>query len=579
MELDDPDTSAVFISLDSFVPDVILNDRPPASMPYLQQLLDDNLALTNCYCTGYPTQFALPGLLSSTLPLDYGGYEFGARDRPRVLAECFDDAGYRTAAFVSGFYLNRLYNYDRGFDTYLELGKTDAWSSVLRDRVVEFGHTTLESGDASEDEIVAILKPIVGEYLEAFERYCEERRAEVTGQTDYPTFCSPNVHGWDFDEAVSVATEGLDAFTADPDGFTRTLLREYPEDPYFDRVQELQRLVRNVGLRRNQRIRLTWSLLRAWSATNGHHVPMVSKNMRVLGRNLSDLLVRRPLSRSTSAGYVLENAAEWFTDTSGRTFSFMHLFDLHERNMESWEFDPDMLSDEFATLREHVRAIRRTGESYHGSMAYDLSARYLDSVLESLVERIYERAETPPLVVITADHGNSVSGVTPRRTSDYLTSFRDELLHVPAIFVHPSLPDHRFDGLCSSMDISATLLDLLGLEIPESFRGKPVSALPPDGRELVTAEGIGRGPCDGTFKPVNVCVRSRDQKLVCSVDLTTDDGLDVDWAFDLTSDPSEQRSLDVLDSGFDELLTRAKNRVDHLSRTELTTTKHVASVD
>jgi len=60
-------------------------------------------------------------ILTGVTPLGHGVRDNGAYVLPssaRTLAEDFRQAGYRTAAFVSGFPLKRRFGFDRGFDSY-----------------------------------------------------------------------------------------------------------------------------------------------------------------------------------------------------------------------------------------------------------------------------------------------------------------------------------------------------------------------------------------------------------------------------------------------------------------------------
>jgi arylsulfatase A-like enzyme len=124
-------TSVVLISIDATRPDVLL-DGETTPAPFLRDLFEENFTLTSCFSTGYPTQFALPGLMSSTLPLDHGGYDYGIRDRPTAVAEVFADRGYDTVALVNGFMTGRLFSYNRGFETYCNLDSLESWLGSLR---------------------------------------------------------------------------------------------------------------------------------------------------------------------------------------------------------------------------------------------------------------------------------------------------------------------------------------------------------------------------------------------------------------------------------------------------------------
>jgi arylsulfatase A-like enzyme len=60
-------------------------------------------------------------LLTGLTPLGHGFRDNGGFALPpsvKTAADHFREAGYRTAAFVSGFPLDRRFGFDRGFDTY-----------------------------------------------------------------------------------------------------------------------------------------------------------------------------------------------------------------------------------------------------------------------------------------------------------------------------------------------------------------------------------------------------------------------------------------------------------------------------
>src|SRR6476661_5784628 len=60
-------------------------------------------------------------ILTGQIPLGHGfrnNSGFTLSPQVRTAAEDFRQAGYRTAAFVSGFPLDRRFGFDRGFDTY-----------------------------------------------------------------------------------------------------------------------------------------------------------------------------------------------------------------------------------------------------------------------------------------------------------------------------------------------------------------------------------------------------------------------------------------------------------------------------
>jgi choline-sulfatase len=90
-------------------------------------------------------------ILTGLTPLGHGVRDNGAYVLPasaRSVAEDFRQAGYRTAAFVSGFPLKRRFGFDRGFDAYddhLPRGK-DARRTAYVDRTTDAALRWLEAG-------------------------------------------------------------------------------------------------------------------------------------------------------------------------------------------------------------------------------------------------------------------------------------------------------------------------------------------------------------------------------------------------------------------------------------------------
>ena len=70
------------------------------------------------------TPYAFPALLTSTYPLDHGGYE--RLDESRTLvSEALADAGWHCVGVHSNPWLGAKYGYDRGYDEYRDVGEFD----------------------------------------------------------------------------------------------------------------------------------------------------------------------------------------------------------------------------------------------------------------------------------------------------------------------------------------------------------------------------------------------------------------------------------------------------------------------
>jgi arylsulfatase A-like enzyme len=76
-----------------------------------------------------------------------------------------------------------------------------------------------------------------------------------------------------------------------------------------------------------------------------------------------------------------------------------------------------------------------------------------------------------------ADHGE---GFLEHGHIYHSTTLYDELLHIPLILHVPGALPQRASFVAAGIDVAPTLVSLLGLPIPQSFRGRPLRLV--DGR-------------------------------------------------------------------------------------------------
>ena len=92
-----------------------------AATPVLDALAARGVRFTTAVAHAPLTAPSHASILTGLLPLGHGVRDNGTfvlPPSPTTLAEVFRDAGYRTAAFVSGFPLDHRYGFARGFETY-----------------------------------------------------------------------------------------------------------------------------------------------------------------------------------------------------------------------------------------------------------------------------------------------------------------------------------------------------------------------------------------------------------------------------------------------------------------------------
>jgi arylsulfatase A-like enzyme/Tfp pilus assembly protein PilF len=204
-------------------------------------------------------------------------------------------------------------------------------------------------------------------------------------------------------------------------------------------------------------------------------------------------------------------AQRWLAQGDGRpSFAWVHLYDPHA---------PYLPREPFSS--------RYAGTPYVGEVAA------ADAALEPLLRPILETASPRTIVVLTADHGESL-GEHGERTHGLFAY--EATLRVPLILFAPSVvPPAVVDSLAGHDDIVPTILDALALaparDLPgHSLLSRAVGGPPPAGslyfEALSAAANRGWAPLTGVLRGTEKYVE-----------------LPLPELYDLARDPREQRNL------------------------------------
>jgi Flp pilus assembly protein TadD len=117
-----------------------------------------------------------------------------------------------------------------------------------------------------------------------------------------------------------------------------------------------------------------------------------------------------------------------------------------------------------------------------GRTPYDAEVAYADAMVGRLLERLdAAHVLDRTLIVLTADHGESL-GEHGEMTHGLFAY--DATLAVPLVLAGPSLRPATVDAPVSHVDITPTILDLIGLAPPESIDGQSLVHPPSGDRPL-----------------------------------------------------------------------------------------------
>ena len=586
--------NVLFILVDAlYAKQLGINGRCPSPTSTLDHLFRDALCFTNYYAVGCPTQFALPGIFSSTLPLDNGGYEYGIRDRETSLAQVFQQRGHQTCAFVSSFGLGRLFSYDKGFDEYYSLFDVSLYLANLERVYLAYYRQLIADHEITAAQAAKAFAPFLGEFLKSLRSYSAEKLAEIEIKN---LMLSPYIHRWDFAELVDVLAEEEGRYRHDPEAYTVKLISD--EIPLVRRILRIVRPL-SVGRKSAKKVRLAaWDTLAAFRGKKtkyGVH-PTIQKNIHLA---MSMLLKKRQFhllpmigllaiqqTRVASAGFVIQNFIRWI-DSNDKTpfFSFIHLMDAHDSSFQTYDtqLHKEAAIEELDELMQFYGELTNSMEhgSFFGgflgdvSTRYDLSIRYIDYRLSILLKYLATNGLLKDtVIVVTSDHGSEAGGAAGRGVrsvrADY-DSFCDELYHCPLAIYADGAEPRQLDMLCSSLDLTPTLLDYMGMDIPTAFRGKSLLRYrkQTERDDVVIMEHLGRGPCDPAHKKVRICVMNNKYKIVYEQSLLSEESGVLAQAYVLPAGSGEDEhrlAKGMLPEGAEDLLTRAQNRAKQIRR-------------
>lgn len=176
-------------------------------------------------------------------------------------------------------------------------------------------------------------------------------------------------------------------------------------------------------------------------------------------------LLNGGLMQERPAGETVDAALEWVADVEGPYFLWVHLFDPHSPYRP-----PEPYLSRFSS------------DPYQGEIAY------ADAEIGRLMTALEGRADGPPLVVITSDHGEALGEHGERTHGAFVY---DATLHVPLLIAGPGVREGNvIPDAVSTADLMPTVLDLLRLPIPAGLDGVSFAR---------TLRGEGRTPRDPLY--------------------------------------------------------------------------------
>jgi arylsulfatase A-like enzyme len=557
--------NVIFLIIDSLRFDRLgIGGHTPSPSPVIDELLSSNLYLTNAFSVGSPTEFAYPGITTSTLPLDKGGYANGICDREVTLAEVFLNAGYRTVRFADD-HTPSPGGYNRGYEDCFYMFDLGRFFADIDDNIPYY-KKLWKCGKKSTEEVVIVLENYLSVLFADISMYCRHMKKNIDERTIQPSLL---LHDYGLTEVLDIVSNAEKQFRLDPKSYILDLLTNkgpHVFDQIWSVVNSRQRKTKKLCDQKELRGLLLSNLMFLIRSSLKGRV-----SQRAIKSCLHLLLGKRDL-RIPSAAYLFNNLVNWIDSLSKDKpfFAWVHTSDIHEVNFTSFDvLDDDIVKNDIAAMRKLHADILRQKKDYYGNPLYDYTIRYTDLQIGRLIERLRRRGLLDnTLIVLTADHGHDGVGWPIRDNIHIARDFYDELYHIPIAFINEDIQPQRVEGLYSSLDIAPTLLNFLNIQIPSSFRGMVIEDQANSGREYVMMEHLGPGPCDFKSKPIKVCVRSNTHKLLYEMPPFGEPRIGyIKELYAILDDPLEQKNLagqEIMSNNVQKLLFIAKKRVHEI---------------
>lgn len=482
--------NVIFLGIDSLRYDrLVAGGYDYDSCPTISFLGKNGIECSKAVTNSGPTQLAFPSIVTSTYPLDYGGYDNGIVSRPNSLPKIFKKANYSTFGFAQDHANTNANGYAEGYDSYESVYDIDTiWKNAVI--YTRYYKELLKDGRCSKSEFIELNYIYFSRIIQQTIDYCsaaiEEDSSHINKYKDlYP---------YDFSVVKNIFELHKISINNNKENFILKHSDAVDINDYFtwiDFIKVYKKYMFSI-----------FFIIKFWPGLKKYFYKFRGKLFK----------------HFATATYMTDRLLMWLNLNKDNNFyAFLFFCDLHE-NVTSSGLSNTLHRD----ANKYLRKSNNNEVSYFnkvmptttktGSLLYDASLGYVDSEIKRIIDFLEDnKIINNTLIVIFSDHGTEVGENCSRSLT---CSFYDEYVRVPLIFYSQKIIPKSIDNNISLIDLAPTVLDLIGLEIPSSFKGLPVYASSISERQYSMLENAGRGPCDILRKPLNVSFRNNDWKFI-----------------------------------------------------------------
>ena len=476
-----------FIIIDALRFDSLNDDVSKKIAPNLKKLCDEGI-LQKVTTNGQTTKFALPSIFTQTFPLDYGGYNYGIKNKPRSFVELINKKNFFCRMFeghdVDGPFgcMERGFNYNGCY-----YDKRILLEGFIKKKLL-YDVKKWQLGEISKTEI---LKTIQKEILVILNFMKKQERVK---------------HSF-FEDKIGPYSERekklLDKEIALLTDFPELILEKIIKiNPYFyydyigkkpSNLTFLKFKIKNKLFSYKKKLQTTFNRI---FSTEIHFVPSRPKV-------------------SLSCKKMFLDALKNYERHNLKIFTYIHFMDLHDHHV-FYQFFEDFFSKVRLIPRVFIaRSKNKTNNPR--KFTYDLALCNIDyqfSIFLKKLEKMKKMKDS--IFFITGDHGEGWDKMRLKELKkDFGFRTYSELLTIPFVISPFKSKQLKNSNLFDSMSISATILDILDIKQHSSFKGKSIFS---KGNKIIITESCGRGNADIEKKDIFFTLTASKYKLFCKIE-------------------------------------------------------------
>ncbi|MEW6407105.1 MAG: adenylyl-sulfate kinase [Patescibacteria group bacterium] len=501
----------IFLSIDALRFDMLryAGGYQLNTTPSIDFLCKNGIYCANAFTPGNPTQFGFPSIFTSTMPLDFGSYNEGIKNRPISFPEILKKKGIKTCGMTNNVNINNFFYYDRGFDEFYEFFDIELFWNSMKKNYFYYYRELYKKNIINKQAYYEILRFWLKKCFLYMMDFCNKRDNAIEIQCDY-------IAEWHDYEILKKAISS-----------------------------KIKNLINNFGNYHNDNFddllnKNLYDFLGIVSTKPaiGKFINHIDKNIAKLLKNIYIQFDER-YSRKIKGDKIAKNIINWIDKNSiNPFFIWAHFMDLHDENYISKSFGLPHKLASFIAKRIFLR------DTYRGNLRYDFSLNFVDRAVGCIIKYLRNKdLLDSSLIVICGDHGHRTG--KPYRKGSSAAAFYEEDIKVPLIFYNPKFRPKRIEDLCCLRDIAPSIFSFLGIEQVAEFEGKSVIDRSVKERDYVILENNFRGPCDFDNKPIYLAVRTDKYKYVHRESISFNDP----WSkhkqelYNLNDDPKEYNNL------------------------------------